>query len=302
MKLVLNNFRCFKELTLEFPENGTVLLWGTSGIGKTTIFKAINFVLYGKEQKIVKHGEKKCKVEFHFKDIVITRTKVPNHLTLKKSNGDEYADEPAQKEIEKIFGKDFLLTSYMAQKGTESFFNLSNNEKSTFLQKLSLKDFDVESIRRKTRDIIKERKDKLLVNSTQYKMIKKEYDSFSPFIKEPKLKIDLKGKSIDECIDNDNKLKDKIKKVLKEKRIEIETLGRNLEKISVNSIRIEEKEILLNDLKSKDYIIEENIEDFKEELEIYNKCILYYTLKKKCKDVKNEYDKMLEDERKKLQE
>ncbi len=301
MKLVLNNFRCFKELTLEFPENGTVLLWGTSGIGKTTIFKAINFVLYGKEQKIVKHGEKKCKVELHFKDIVVTRTKVPNHLTLKKSNGDEYADDPAQKEIEKIFGKDFLLTSYMAQKGTESFFNLSNNEKSTFLQKLSLKDFDVESIRRKTRDIIRDRKDKLLVNSTQCKMIKKEYDNITP-IKEPKLKIDLKGKSIDECIEGDNKLKDKVKKVLKEKRLELETLGKNLEKISINSVRIEEKEITLNDLKTKDYTIEENIDDFKEELEIYNKCILYYTLKKTCKDVKNEYDKMLEDERKKLQE
>jgi DNA repair exonuclease SbcCD ATPase subunit len=298
---VLNNFRCFKELTLEFPENGTVLLWGTSGIGKTTIFKAINFVLYGKEQKIVKHGEKKCKVELHFKDIVVERTKGPNHLTLKKSNGDEYADDPAQKEIEKIFGKDFLLTSYMAQKGTESFFNLSNNEKSTFLQKLSLKDFDVESIRRKTRDIIRDRKDKLLVNSTQYKMIKKEYDNITP-IKEPKLKIDLKGKSVDECIDSDNKLKDKVKKVLKEKRLELETLGKSLEKISVNSVRIEEKEITLNDLKAKDYTIEENIEDFKEELEIYNKCILYYTLKKTCKDVKNEYDKMLEDERKKLQE
>jgi DNA repair exonuclease SbcCD ATPase subunit len=298
---VLNNFRCFKELTLEFPENGTVLLWGTSGIGKTTIFKAINFVLYGKEQKIVKHGEKKCKVELHFKDIVVTRTKVPNHLTLKKSNGDEYADDPAQKEIEKIFGKDFLLTSYMAQKGTESFFNLSNNEKSTFLQKLSLKDFDVESIRRKTRDIIRDRKDKLLVNSTQCKMIKKEYDNITP-IKEPKLKIDLKGKSIDECIEGDNKLKDKVKKVLKEKRLELETLGKNLEKISINSVRIEEKEITLNDLKTKDYTIEENIDDFKEELEIYNKCILYYTLKKTCKDVKNEYDKMLEDERKKLQE
>jgi DNA repair exonuclease SbcCD ATPase subunit len=303
MKLVLNNFRCFKELTLELPENGTILLWGTSGIGKTTIFKAINFVLYGKEQKVVKHGEKKCKVEFHFNDIVVIRTKVPNHLTLKKSNGDEYADEPAQKEIEKIFGRDFLLTSYMAQKGTESFFNLSNNEKSSFLQKLSLKDFDVESIRRKTRDIIKERKDKLLVNSTKHKMVKNEYDSIT-LIKEPKLKIDLKGKSLDECIDSDNKLKDKVKKILKEKRIELETTGNNLEKISVNSVRIEEKEKILTDLtlKLKDYIEEEDIESLKEDLKIYNKCILYYTLKKSCKDVKNEYDKMLEDERKKLKE
>ena len=54
MKIKLVNFRCFSNLELELPNNGTILLWGTSGIGKTTIFKAISFVLYGKEQKIVK--------------------------------------------------------------------------------------------------------------------------------------------------------------------------------------------------------------------------------------------------------
>ena len=312
MKLTLSNFRCFKDITIELPDNGTILLWGTSGIGKTTIFKAINFVLYGKEQKVVKHGEKKCKVQFQFKDITITRTKVPNHLTFKKeeidSSGEtnirEYSDDPAQKEIEKLFGKDFLLTGYMAQKGTESFFNLSSNEKSSFLQKLSLKDFDVESIRKKTRDIIKQRKDKLLVNSTKYNMIKK--DITNDTIKEPKIKIDMKGMSPDDFLEGDIKLKEKVRKILKEKRLELSSLSSKLEKTIINSTRLEEKEKLLSSLNLKlldyNYLIDVDINTLIETLELYEKCVLYYTLKKNCKDVKHEYDKMIEDERKKLQE
>jgi DNA repair exonuclease SbcCD ATPase subunit len=302
MKLLLNNFRCFKDITLDLPDNGTILLWGTSGIGKTTIFKAINFVLYGKEQKVVKHGEKKCKVELQFKDLIITRTKVPNHLIFQRGEN-SYFDDPAQKEIEKIFGRDFLLTSYMAQKGTENFFNLSSNEKSTFLQKLSLKDFDVESIRRKTRDIIKQRKDKLLINSTKYNMIKKD---FIENIKEPKIKIDMKGLHPTEFLENENKLKDKVRKILKEKKLELSTVSNKLEKSVINATRLEEKEKLLTSLTTKledyNYLNDVNIITLTDTLSLYEKCILYYTLKKNCKDIKNEYDKMIEDERKKLQE
>jgi DNA repair exonuclease SbcCD ATPase subunit len=315
MKLFLSNFRCFKDFVFEIPEdNGVLLLWGTSGIGKTTIFKAINFVLYGKEQKVTKHGEKKCKVVFEFKDVIITRTKCPNHLTLKRFQGPlknetiEFSDEPAQKEIEKIFGKDFLLTSYMAQKSTESFFSLSSNDKSAFLHRLSIKDFDVDSIRKKTRELIRQRKEKILINTTEQRVVKNMYDSLNcSSAKEPKIKIDLKGKSIDEFIESENKLKEKVKKFLKEKREELSLLLSLLEKIKINTVRIEEKNKQLNDIifKLQDYSYLENgiaLDNLKATLEEYNKITLYYTLKKSCKDLKNEYDKMVEDEKKKIEE
>ena len=82
MHLYLQNFRCYKEASFEFPEKGTILLEGPSGIGKSTIFKAINFVLYGRELKVIKHGEKRCKVVLEYDNIKITRTKCPNHLNL----------------------------------------------------------------------------------------------------------------------------------------------------------------------------------------------------------------------------
>jgi len=315
MKLSLFNFRCFKNFQVEIPEdNGVILLWGTSGIGKTTIFKAINFVLYGKEQKVVKHGEKKCKVVFEFKDIIVTRTRCPNHLTFTSLKGGEYSDEPAQREIEKTFGKDFLLTSYMAQKSTESFFSMSSNDKSSFLHRLSIKDFDVDGIRKKTRELVKQRKEKLLINTTEQKVVKNMYDNLNcSSAKEPKLKIDLKGKTIDEFIESDNKLKEKVKKSLKEKREELGSLTSLLETIKMNSVRIEEKNKQLNDIifKLQDYSYLENgnlngpglaLENLKTTLEEYNKITLYYSLKKSCKDLKNEYDKMVEEEKKKNEE
>ncbi len=305
MKLKLINFRCFKDFELDIPEdNGNVLLWGTSGIGKTTIFKAINYVLYGKEMKVVKHGESKCKVVFEFKDVIITRTNSPKLLTFKRGEFTLQGD-PAQKEIEKIFGYDFLLTGYMAQKGTENFFNLSNNEKSAFLHKLSLKNFDVEGIRKKTRDIIKQRKEKLLVNSTEQRIIKTNFDSLNcDTMKEPKIKIDLKGKTISEFMETENKLREKVKKSLKEKTLELNRLSGILETYKINSARIDEKIKTVNDIsfKLQDYSFVDNIDPLKETLEEYKKIVSYYTLKKSCKDLKNEYDKMVEDERKRISE
>ncbi len=307
MKLSLFNFRCFKNFEVEIPEdNGVILLWGTSGIGKTTIFKAINFVLYGKEQKVIKHGEKKCKVTLEYKDLIITRTKGPNHLTLKKGQID-FSDDPAQKEIEKTFGKDFLLTNYMAQKSTESFFSMSNVDKSTFLHRLSIKDFDVDGIRRKTRELIKQRKEKLIDNTGQQKMAKIMYDNLNcSSAKEPKLKIDLKGKSIDEIIQLDNNRKEKVKRELKEMGDELRLLNSISEKVKMNSVRIEEKNKQLDDITSKlqeySYLDNVKFENLKTTLKEYNKIVLYYTLKQSCKNIKNEYDKMIEDERKKIEE
>ena len=308
MKLSLFNFRCFKNFEVEIPEdNGVILLWGTSGIGKTTIFKAINFVLYGKEQKVIKHGEKKCKVTLEYKDLIITRTKGPNHLTLKKGTQIDFSDDPAQKEIEKIFGKDFLLTNYMAQKSTESFFSMSNIDKSTFLHRLSIKDFDVDGIRRKTRELVKQRKEKLIDNTGQQKMAKVMYDNLNcSSSKEPKLKIDLKGKTIDEIIQIDNNRKDKVRKELKEMGDELRLLNSISEKVKMNTVRIEEKNKQLDDITSKlqeySYLDTVKFENLKTTLKEYNKIVLYYTLKQSCKNIKNEYDKMVEDERKKIEE
>ena len=144
MLLTLTNFRCYKKVTFEFPDNGTILLWGTSGIGKTTIFKAINFVLYDNESKVITYGEKKCEVILQYKHYTITRRKNPSYFLFKNNEtNDTYDGETAQHKIKEIFGDNFELTGYMTQKHSDKFFLMNNNDRSTFLQSLSIKDFDI---------------------------------------------------------------------------------------------------------------------------------------------------------------
>ena len=328
MRLILNNFRCFKNLTIDFPENGTVLLWGTSGIGKTSIFKAINFVLYGKETRhVIKHGEKKCKVEFHYTDkkscktYYIIRTKNPSHLSITQQNESgtsvtgnndlrKSEDDEAQEIIYKLFGKEFMLTSYMAQKSTENFFSLPNNEKSSFLQKLSIKDFDVEAIRKKTREIIRKRKDKLIAITTELK-IYKEQISDNQGSSEPVLKLDLKGKTFDDFLLNEENLREKNKSSLKQLKerlnnaiIEKKNLESLFEKKNSLELSIKEKYSIkeefqnkLNDIpyydrdpKTGDIIQIEKLLKEKANLLNLEKLI---KLQSECKKTKNEFENLL---------
>ena len=59
MLLKLSNFKCWKDKSLIFNDNGLTLISGSSGKGKTSILEAINFVLFGKGRKIITHGSKK---------------------------------------------------------------------------------------------------------------------------------------------------------------------------------------------------------------------------------------------------
>jgi DNA repair exonuclease SbcCD ATPase subunit len=109
MILILTNFRCYSYKKIELPDEGIILLYGTSGKGKTSILKAINYALFGKETRCVKHNEKKCSVEFTFKDLHIYRTNKPcSYLKVQIKDKDEekiYEGDAAQDIIFKIYGK-----------------------------------------------------------------------------------------------------------------------------------------------------------------------------------------------------
>ena len=166
MKLILKNFRCFLDKTIEIPDKGLILLSGQSGSGKSSILKAINFALYGKETKVVTVGKKKCSVEYHIDTWVIKRTKNPTYLNL-KINEDEYQDSVAQNLINERFGDNFLLTNYIQQKAINSFFSLSNVDKTSFLHKLTVQKFDIESLKNKIKLKIKERRNAMLTISSE---------------------------------------------------------------------------------------------------------------------------------------
>ena len=119
-RLSLENFKTWKSKTIYLQiQNGIVLISGESGKGKTSILQSIDFVITGKGKKIIRRGERSCMVYLNFRGIDITRTKGPNRL---KVTVDDLTleDADAQIEINKIFGVDFSMTSFIRQKSYKS--------------------------------------------------------------------------------------------------------------------------------------------------------------------------------------
>ena len=166
MKLILKNFRCFSNLELTIPDKGLVLLYGDSGVGKSSIIKAIHFCLFGKEQKVIAIGQKSCSVEMEIDDWKIIRTKNPSHLTLITPNG-KVEDDVAKQMIISRFGEHFLLTNYIAQKSVNSFFALSNVDKTTFLHQLTMQQFDINSFKGRLKNKIKDRRNNIISISSE---------------------------------------------------------------------------------------------------------------------------------------
>lgn len=130
MKLQIKNFRCHENKTLTIPDKGLVLLSGASGSGKSSILNAIVHAFYGKIRKPYTFGKNTCRVELEWKNLCIERINKPNRLIVKKEN-ELYEDQVAQNVIQDTFHMDyeqFLLSSYVSQKNTNSILSLSHLE------------------------------------------------------------------------------------------------------------------------------------------------------------------------------
>ena len=170
MKLTLKNFRCYSEKEFDFGQEGLLLLSGQSGAGKSTLLLAITFALYGSGNKLVTFGKTSCSVQLEFDELLITRTKRPNRLTLKNiSHPDsvEYEDDTAQSLINERFGTAFEITSYLQQNAVNSFILMNPSEKLEFLEKFAFGSIDLSSLKARTGAIIKKRNEELITATSQ---------------------------------------------------------------------------------------------------------------------------------------
>lgn len=158
MKIYLKNFKSWEYNSFEFDYKGIQLLSGESGKGKSSILDAIYFCLYGELQKITTYGKNSCevKIEYRINDtkILIIRSKRPNRLVVERDN-EKYEDEEAQTFINNFFGEYFMNTSYIRQNNYKTFLYMSSTEKLDFLEDCSLKKYDIEGVKRRLRDYIK---------------------------------------------------------------------------------------------------------------------------------------------------
>jgi energy-coupling factor transporter ATP-binding protein EcfA2 len=113
-------------------------LKGETGSGKTTIFEAIYWLLYGKLRKVSSAGRRTL-VSLETKEFLIQRTR--NELILKfyLPEKSELKDKEAQYWIDKNFGneEDFLSSCYFRQGSNHLLFSGTSEEKFNYIQRLT---------------------------------------------------------------------------------------------------------------------------------------------------------------------
>lgn len=261
--LELSNFKSFEKYILKIPSNGLVLLDGVSGSGKTSVIQSIIFAITGQGKKITSYGSKKLKVylkkinENNEEEFSIMRTKGPDALILTVKDK-EYHDDEAQIMIEKEFGKHFMSSSVLLQKGTMSFLSLSPKERLSQIENILFTDFNVEDKKQKIKKAVKENEDKILELSSKIDTLQSVKKLKTERLPNDKLSHLV---TIDKCLD----YKDHITQTyntnitnlnsLKEKMTDIQ------KQINENNMNKERREIILKNLaqekKSYEYYFDE---------------------------------------------
>jgi DNA repair exonuclease SbcCD ATPase subunit len=140
MKITLESFRTYLGKTvIDLPDEGATLIEGKSGTGKSTLFRAIHWALYGKDKNPYpwSSSKKKCMVElFWEKDkIKITRQKNPERLTV-EVDIIQYTSEEAQQWIVRRWGsrENWVVSNYLLQSVRSTFVTGTSAEKLALLE------------------------------------------------------------------------------------------------------------------------------------------------------------------------
>jgi len=270
--LALKNFRKFKDVIIDFPDGVTAVV-GLNGVGKSTIFEAIAWVLYGSvaartsADQIKRQGASHndpCRVELEFvfeeNNFRIVREISGKYLSTSATatvNGKIAATgaEVVSKFIQKKLGIDFksFFTSIFAkQKELNALSSMIASERKPLILKMlgidSLDDIikDIKSDK-KEKDMLIERLNQNLVDENGNKKIDIYKEKINDFEKQKKNIDQEKTKLIKIIKNSKNELKDVENKYIKYKN-EYETVNHKKE------ILIDKKTLFENKIKFKDEI------------------------------------------------
>lgn len=305
MKLTLNNFKSWENKVFDLGNTGITLLDGISGQGKSTLFQAIIFALYGTGNKLITFGKKKMKVIFEFDNMKIERSKGPNKLIV----DNKYIDDEGQELINNKFSNVFDIIGYIEQKSINNFITMSPSDKLAFIERFAFQDINLIEIKKKIKKISSERTNNLNNLKGELTMIDKIIDDMDEKydLDDNEFPIDCDDEDIPLVVKNQsNKIANcytrinKFNKKINELLIKINDGKHNNEKIKEIQTNIDKYNNLLSNI---EYIGDNELNKYKKTISNYNKFqdIKTYNklestinkLKEQIKDInKNEIDKL----------
>ncbi|AHH01782.1 DNA double-strand break repair ATPase [Pithovirus sibericum] len=138
MEIRIRNFRKHSDLSLKLE--GLSLIKGPSGLGKTTVFQALSWCLYGKLRSVHPYSQPKSKtsVTVLTQHVVVCRTRNPCLLSVDFS-GKRYVDDEAQSVIDSLFGTRSVWTAccYLEQGQHHHLIQKSNSDSMELLDSLA---------------------------------------------------------------------------------------------------------------------------------------------------------------------
>lgn len=158
MRIKLFNFLCWDSYECDLGSSGLTLIAGPSGQGKSSILRAINFVLTGEGTKLASYTgqKKKVQVDLWHENVHIMRSKCPNRLVVTTPEG-SYEDIHAESILKTYFPANFSVCGYIKQKSANSFLSMTPSSKLEYLEQMALGD-EVEEIKKNTSALLSQKK------------------------------------------------------------------------------------------------------------------------------------------------
>uniref|UniRef100_A0A6C0JS90 Rad50/SbcC-type AAA domain-containing protein n=1 Tax=viral metagenome TaxID=1070528 RepID=A0A6C0JS90_9ZZZZ len=164
--LEIENFRCWEELRLDIALDGCTHISGNSGAGKSTVFEALLWLLYGKLKDVKnKDHDGPTSVSLTIGDLWINRKNSPARFTVIRGNVEVTANE-AEEYIVELFGERtyWMSSSYISQGKLCKLLEVSEKEKLAILSWMAFKGEDPKEYQAKIKEEI-EKADKELYSA-----------------------------------------------------------------------------------------------------------------------------------------
>lgn len=197
IKLILANINCHTSSEFIINKFQISLLKGASGIGKSSLFQAFTWCLYGKLKGICTFGESKYSVTIIFEEFTIYRQGKPKLLQICiAGNTNICEDEVAQHMIDQYFGTEdiWYASCYIEQDTRSPLLSGTNNQRMDLLNKLSFWSDNPDFYLDKIDDEIKLQQAKLLESQTRYKA---ECDFFSQQLIKTPINMEIVNMNLD---------------------------------------------------------------------------------------------------------